>query len=172
MADLKISQLSSASALAGTEVVPVVQSSTTKKATIDQILTPAAGKGVSFSQNTPASGNTSQLLKDYQEGTWTPAADVGLIVIGTFSSSGTYTKIGRLVFVNFRLASTTSISWGASARIVSNLPFAAAVDAPVQIINTGTFNSASHGLAGEQFVYAFEAVGATTSVRISAVYTV
>jgi len=38
MADTKISDLTAASALAGTEVVPVVQSATTKKATITQIL--------------------------------------------------------------------------------------------------------------------------------------
>lgn len=38
-ADVKISALPAASALAGTEVAPVVQSSTTKKATIDQIKT-------------------------------------------------------------------------------------------------------------------------------------
>jgi len=39
MADKKISALAAASALAGTEVLPVVQSSETKKATITQILT-------------------------------------------------------------------------------------------------------------------------------------
>ena len=39
MADKKISALTAASALAGTEVLPVVQSSETKKATITQILT-------------------------------------------------------------------------------------------------------------------------------------
>ncbi len=39
MADVKISALSSASALAGTETFPAVQSSTTKKATVDQAKT-------------------------------------------------------------------------------------------------------------------------------------
>lgn len=39
MPDKKISALTAASALAGTEVLPVVQSSETKKATITQILT-------------------------------------------------------------------------------------------------------------------------------------
>lgn len=39
MADTKITGLTAASALAGTEVFPVVQSSTTKKATIDQVST-------------------------------------------------------------------------------------------------------------------------------------
>jgi hypothetical protein len=38
MADTKISALASASALAGTEVLPVVQSSTSKKVTVDALL--------------------------------------------------------------------------------------------------------------------------------------
>ena len=37
MADTKISALSGATALAGTEAVPIIQSATTKKATADQI---------------------------------------------------------------------------------------------------------------------------------------
>ncbi len=43
MADSKISALTAASALAGTEVLPVVQSGTTKKATVTEVL--AAGSG-------------------------------------------------------------------------------------------------------------------------------
>lgn len=39
MADLKISQLTAVTTLDGTEPIPVVQSSTTKKATVAQILT-------------------------------------------------------------------------------------------------------------------------------------
>lgn len=94
MADLKISQLSSATALAGTEVVPVVQSGSTKKATIDQILSPASGKGINFSA---AGGDT---LTIYDEGTWTPADASGAGLTLTVNESY-YTRIGRLV--NFYL---------------------------------------------------------------------
>ena len=66
MADLKISQLTAATALAGTEVLPVVQSGNTKKATVDQILSPASGKGLNFA----AAGG--DILTMYDEGTWTP----------------------------------------------------------------------------------------------------
>ena len=41
MADTKISDLTAASTLAGTETLPVVQSGTTKKATVDQVLAAA-----------------------------------------------------------------------------------------------------------------------------------
>lgn len=123
MADQKISQLSSATALAGTEVVPVVQSSTTKKATINQILSPAAGNGVDFSANTPAAGKTSQLLNWYEEGTWTPGQGAGLTVVGTFSSSGTYTRVGNLVYLNGIISGSTSVAIGNGVEFTNNLPF-------------------------------------------------
>lgn len=87
MADLKISQLSSATALAGTEVVPVVQSGSTKKATIDQILAPASGKGIDFS----AAGG--DVLSMYDEGTFTPVWNGGTATV----NSSNYTRVGRLV---------------------------------------------------------------------------
>ena len=89
MADLKISQLSSATALAGTEVVPVVQGGSTKKATIDQILAPASGKGINFAA---AGGDT---LTMYDEGTFTPVVE-GSSTAGTAtytSQVGRYTRI-------------------------------------------------------------------------------
>lgn len=46
MADKKISELAAASTLAGTEVLPVVQSSTTKKATVDQVLAASIPKAL------------------------------------------------------------------------------------------------------------------------------
>ncbi len=58
-----------------------------------------AGKGIDFSANTHAAGMTSELLNDYEEGTWTPTlATNGFSGGVTLSSaSGTYTKIGRQV---------------------------------------------------------------------------
>ena len=56
MADVKISALDAASTLAGTEVLPVVQSSTTKKATVAQVL---AGVGP---VNTVAAAGATETL--------------------------------------------------------------------------------------------------------------
>lgn len=117
MADLKISQLSSATALAGTEVVPVVQDGSTKKATIDQILSPAAGKGINFS------ANGGDVLTQYDEGTWTPtdASGAGL----TFASAtGKYTRIGRQV-TYFAWVTYPTTASGAAA-VIGGLPFVAA----------------------------------------------
>lgn len=116
MADLKISQLSSATALAGTEVVPVVQGGTTKKATIDQILAPASGKGINFAA---AGGDT---LTMYDEGTWTPTLTPGTSgTITSYTASGTYTRIGRQVTVQFKI-SITNAGTGVGAAVIS-LPF-------------------------------------------------
>jgi hypothetical protein len=86
----------------------------------------ANGQGIDFSA-TPGTG-TSELLADYEEGTWTPNQGAGLTVVGAFSSSGFYTKVGRLVMVNFSVAGATSIAAAANGVICSNLPFSAPAD--------------------------------------------
>jgi len=142
MADKKISALTAATTpLAGTEVLPIVQSSSTVKVTVADLtagravsatqltlttgnLIVASGQGVDFSA-TPGTG-TSELLDDYEEGTWTPDQGSGLTVVGTFVSAGAYTKVGRLVTVIANL-SATSIACTANGDICTNLPFAAGV---------------------------------------------
>lgn len=90
-----------------------------------------AGKGIDFSA-TPGTG-TSELLADYEEGTWTPIDSSGAGL--TFSgASGKYTKIGRQVTVNGQLtfpsnASTANISIG-------GLPFT------IGTFSIGTINNA------------------------------
>jgi hypothetical protein len=64
-----------------------------------------AGKGIDFTQDPNPAGMTSELLDDYEEGTWTPTV-VGTSTAGTASygtQSATYTKIGRMVYFQFEL---------------------------------------------------------------------
>jgi hypothetical protein len=82
----------------------------------------ASGQGIDFSA-TPGTG-TSELLADYEEGTWTPTQGAGLTVVGTFTSSGTYTKVGRLVTVFGKLQGSTTLAAVAGALICGGLPFA------------------------------------------------
>jgi hypothetical protein len=57
MADTKVSALAAASALTGAELVPVVQSATSKVATVDQIITAAGGDEASnAATTTPGAG--------------------------------------------------------------------------------------------------------------------
>ena len=90
---------------------------------VGNLIQGTAAKGVDFSANTPAAGKTSTLLNWYEEGTWTPAQGSGLTVVGAFSSSGTYTRIGRQVTVIFSLSGATSIAASAGGILTNNLPF-------------------------------------------------
>jgi hypothetical protein len=79
-----------------------------------------SGKGIDFSA-TPGTG-TSELLNDYEEGTWTPGAGAGLTVVGTLTVTGRYTKIGRQVTV-IGLFEATSLTVTGSQVFASGLPF-------------------------------------------------
>lgn len=59
-----------------------------------------AGKGIDFSADPSAPGMTSELLDDYEEGTWTPDLQFGGANTGiTYTvRAGYYTKIGNVVF--------------------------------------------------------------------------
>jgi len=76
--------------------------------------------GIKFNGDTAAVNG----LSDYEEGTWTPSGAASSGTAPSFSaSSGTYTKIGRLVTIN---ASITNITAGgtSSAQVqVASLPF-------------------------------------------------
>ena len=56
----------------------------------------ASGSGITFPASQSASSDANT-LDDYEEGTWTPTQGAGLTVVGTFGSSGRYTKVGRIV---------------------------------------------------------------------------
>ena len=84
-----------------------------------------AGKGIDFSANTHAAGMTSELLNDYEEGTWTPVVTPAGGAITTYTASGNYTKIGRQVTVNMNIIITTN-GTGANALLITGLPFNAA----------------------------------------------
>ena len=96
-----------------------VDSSRNATVNVGNLVIGTAGKGIDFSANTHAAGMTSELLNDYEEGTWTPTGGS----FGATGSSGTYTRIGRQVTVNAIFTGT--MTFGASSVICSNLPFSA-----------------------------------------------
>jgi hypothetical protein len=263
MADLKISQLTGASTpLAGTEVVPLVQSSTTKKVSVANLTAgrtvdvavllanstsvdgnwkvqtnasasglagigvnnnggygayliydnsgryagggaairniantpiyvetnntiigqfttagnykPIAAKGIDFTANTPAAGMTSQLLNWYEEGTWTPAQGSGLVVVGAFSSSGTYVRIGRQVTVSGRVQGATSVALASGGLLTNNLPFATGSSGTGNAVDsTATKSSALIAYSGGSVqVYSASATTASPFVDFSLTYQV
>ena len=161
MANSKISALTSATTpLAGTETLPIVQSSATKQVSVanltagrtqtsNGIVQGTAATGYNFTANTPASGMTSQLLNWYEEGTCTFGITFGGGSTGiTYNSgynTGTYTKIGRqvtvtgIVFLSNKGSSTGNavITGLPFPTISSNGGFAAASLALENITSTG-----------------------------------
>jgi hypothetical protein len=137
MADKKISALTSATTpLAGTEVLPIVQGGATVKVPVSDL---TAGRAISATQLTLTSGNvivpngngidfsatpgagTSELLDDYEEGTWTP----NVRGTATYTNQiGSYTKVGNLVTISGRL--TILLINTGDAYLIDGLPFAAA----------------------------------------------
>ena len=70
---------------------------------VDGNLQVASGHGIDFSPDANATGASSEVLDDYEEGTWTPSWHSGFN--GTYSTQqGIYTKVGNVVHVQGRLS--------------------------------------------------------------------
>jgi hypothetical protein len=83
-----------------------------------------AGKGIDFSADPNAAGMTSELLDDYEEGTWTPDITFGGNNVSlTFAvRTGVYTKIGNCVYISGLVAlSNKGTSTGTA--VITGLPF-------------------------------------------------
>jgi hypothetical protein len=87
------------------------------KVTTGNLVIGTSGKGIDFSATSGA--GTSELLNDYEEGTWTPSLG-GTATYGG-ATYGRYTKIGRVVTVQFRI-DVTLLGTGSNT-ILSGLPF-------------------------------------------------
>ena len=84
-----------------------------------------SGKGIDFSA-TPGTG-TSELLSDYEEGTWTPTFTSTGATFAYSSQTGTYIKIGKLVYASFQLGMGAGASGTVTnAVLLDGLPFTAA----------------------------------------------
>ena len=106
-----------------------------------------SGTGIDFSATGNSSGTmTSELLDDYEEGTFTPSYINGFAPGGYSSQTGRYTKIGNLVYFQLQLIANSGSVFASHLRI-GGLPFNAA--------------SASPPYGGAYFVY--QTIANTTS---------
>ena len=80
-----------------------------------------SGKGIDFSAVSDGSRSvSSNLLDDYEEGTWTPTTSTGTM---TFNAAKTvYTKIGNLVTINADTLSFSDIT-STNGIVIGGLPF-------------------------------------------------
>jgi hypothetical protein len=125
-----------------------------------------AGKGIDFSGTSNSSGTTSsELLNDYEEGTWTPIlADdpsAGNLATGTFTAQ--YTKIGRLVTLQASCASiTTTGMTGGNTLYIRGLPFTIAASQ----MSAGAANFYNVDIGNNNAVAWINAGAGSTFIRI------
>jgi hypothetical protein len=85
-----------------------------------------SGTGIDFSATSDGSGTaTSELLDDYEEGTWT-ATYYGATTAGTYThsgGSGAYTKIGDTVNLIVDIKNLNEVSAGTGLLRIGGLPF-------------------------------------------------
>ena len=127
-----------------------------------------SGSGISFPATQSASTDANT-LDDYEEGTWTPNQGAGLTVVGAFSSSGTYTKVGRLVYVRGVLTGATSISCTSGTALTSNLPFSTAGDNPGGAFNASLLNGIILDLTSTS-AFTTAAMTATSNIFFNGTY--
>ena len=83
-----------------------------------------AAKGIDFSATAGAGTMTSELLNDYEEGTWTPTFGVHVNLTAVVSVSAQYTKVGRLVTVSGYATATVTLPVTSTYFVLQSLPFA------------------------------------------------
>lgn len=80
-----------------------------------------SGNGIDFSAT--AGTGTSELLDDYEEGTWTPSYTASGLSVTHDNQSGSYTKIGNTVFFTLFIGTDAVSGGGGSQLNISGLPY-------------------------------------------------
>jgi hypothetical protein len=119
---------------------------------------------------------SANALDDYEEGTWTPTI-ANMSVSGTFSASGRYVKVGRMVLAYGTFSATGSIAYDGSG-LIGSFPFQGAVtdNGTVTYVSLSG-NSASGGIGLGDFISSrfffkddFTTTGANQKTTFHAVY--
>lgn len=114
-----------------------------------------AGKGIDFSASSHSAGMTSELLDDYEVGTFTPtlkAATSDFTSVTYSNQYGFYTKIGNLVHIDIYLQ-TSNTTGGSGTLQIDGLPFSA-------------FNDSSYNNSGNCIGYDITFAGTLLESRV------
>ena len=147
----------------------ILDTSLNAKLVSGNLIQGTAAKGIDFTANTPAAGMTSQLLNWYEEGIWTPAQGGGLTVVGAFSSTGRYTRIGRQVTVSGTVTGATSVAVTAAGVVTTNLPFTVVTAGHGNATNAAV-NASAAVICTSTNVTSANAIAATGTITFSATY--
>ena len=113
----------------------------------ENLIIGTAAKGIDFSANTGAAGETSALLDWYEEGTWTPTYATTGVAFDAVTYDplryGRYTRIGNKVFCEGVLR-TDSITVGSATGdvVIGGLPFTAVANDGSGVGAPGTVTAA------------------------------
>jgi len=122
-----------------------------------------SGKGIDFSARTPdesgAGSMSSEILDDYEEGTWTPgiAFNGGTTSVGYTTQRGGYTKIGDVIYASGEILLSAKGSSTGQAQI-TGLPFT---------VDTVYYGAVTMRLSNVSFADVPEALGIINSTYMA-----
>jgi len=127
--------------------------------TSDVVLAGASGDNLAVSHNIlftnaskgvylgVTSATASNLLDDYEEGTWTPTIGDFTVNSGTWGATGRYVKVGNAVTVTM-FQTGGNVTWTAG-KLLQGLPFAPTA----ALYGAGTWTNGSPNAGGQVFLY-------------------
>ena len=102
-----------------------------------------SGKGIDFSADGHASGQTSELFDDYEEGTWN-VTSFNYDYDGNQAQRGHYIKVGRVVHAFFRVKFHNQSTYTGQHLRFTGLPFTSANGNPYDLNVGGVAHGYSH----------------------------
>ena len=131
-----------------------------------------SGQGIDFSATSDASGSTSELFDDYEEGTWTPVLEAtdGAFTSVTYDTlrGGRYTKIGNIVHVQcyMRTDALDNTVGRTGDVVIGGLPYSS-VTASTGIDGHSALSvGITSSFAGEEPSMAFVGGGGQTQIQL------
>ena len=110
----------------------------------------SAGQGIDFSASTHASGKQSELLDDYERGSWTPqffnARTGGTQLTNPSNTQANYVKVGRIVYLHLGVHGLQKNWAGSNTQIfIRGLPYRSYFQHNGHCVRVGYFGGGSLG---------------------------
>ena len=119
------------------------------------------GQGIDFSLTTDGTGTpSSDLLDDYEEGTFTATVASTSVNVSYTNQEGYYTKVGNMVHFSFQININVVTSNGSGDFTIGGLPYSASNSVGRYVIQTSDVNFDSTGY--DHYAY----LGSATTLKV------